>query len=41
MLFAIEKQSARKYRPKKLDAMLTALAAAIWEAAHWPPVLKS
>lgn len=41
MLFAIEGKGAKKFRPKKLDAMLTALAAAIWEAAHWPPVLKS
>jgi hypothetical protein len=38
MMFFLEKQSGKKLRPKKLDVLLTALAAAIWEAAHWPPV---
>jgi hypothetical protein len=41
MMFFLEKQSGKKLRPKKLDVLMTALAAAIWEAAHWPPVLKS
>ncbi len=38
MMMFMEKQTGRKLRPKKLDALFTALAAAIWEAAHWPPV---
>ena len=41
MMFFLEKQSGKKLRPKKLDVLMTALAAAIWEAAHWPPALKS
>lgn len=41
MMFFLEKQSGKKLRPKKLDVLMTALAAAVWEAAHWPPVLKS
>jgi len=39
MMFFLEKQSGKKLRPKKLDVLMTALAAAIWEAAHWPPKL--
>lgn len=41
MLFAIEKQGGKKLRQKKLDVLMTALAAAVWEAAHWPPRFKS
>jgi len=41
MMFFLEKQNGKKLRPKKLDVLMTALAAAIWEAAHWPPVLRS
>jgi hypothetical protein len=41
MMFFLEKQSGKKLRPKKLDALMTALAAAVWEAAHWPPVLPA
>ena len=37
LLMSMEKQSGKKLRPKKLDALFTALAAAVWEAAHWPP----
>lgn len=40
LLIHLEKESGKKLRPKKLDALFTAIAAAIWEAAHWPPVLK-
>ncbi|MCW1887465.1 hypothetical protein OKA04_22205 [Luteolibacter flavescens] len=40
MLMFTEKQAGKKLRPKKLDAIFTALTAAIWEAAHWPPVLR-
>jgi hypothetical protein len=38
LLFHLEKDSGKKLRQKKLDALMTAVAAAIWEAAHWPPV---
>lgn len=41
MMFFLEKQSGKRLRPKKLDVLMTALAAAVWEAAHWPPALKS
>jgi hypothetical protein len=37
LLFVLEKESGKKFRPKRLDVILTALAAAVWEAAHWPP----
>lgn len=37
LLMFMEKQSGKKLRPKKLDALFTAVAAAVWEAAHWPP----
>lgn len=40
LLIFLEKESGKKLRPKKLDALFTAIAAAVWEAAHWPPVLK-
>lgn len=40
LLIHLEKESGKKLRPKKLDALFTAIAAAVWEAAHWPPVLK-
>jgi hypothetical protein len=40
LLIHLEKGSGKKLRPKKLDALFTAIAAAVWEAAHWPPVLK-
>jgi hypothetical protein len=39
LLIHLEKESGKKLRPKKLDALFTAIAAAVWEAAHWPPVL--
>ncbi|WP_193213007.1 hypothetical protein [Luteolibacter marinus] len=39
LLFHLEDRSGKKIRKKKLDALITALAAAIWEAAHWPPLL--
>ncbi|MCW1922212.1 hypothetical protein OKA05_06585 [Luteolibacter arcticus] len=37
MMMFTEKQTGKKLRPKKIEALFTALAAAIWEAAHWPP----
>ena len=40
LLIHLEKESGKKLRPKKLDALFTAIAAAVWEAAHWPPQLK-
>ena len=40
LLIFREKESGKKLRPKKLDALFTAIAAAVWEAAHWPPQLK-
>jgi hypothetical protein len=40
LMFELEKSTGRKIRPKKINAMSTALAAAIWEAAHWPPEFK-
>lgn len=40
LLIHLEKESGKKLRPKKLDALFTAIAAAVWEAAHWPLVLK-
>jgi hypothetical protein len=40
LLILLEKESGKKLRPKKLDALFTAIAAAVWEAAHWPPVMK-
>jgi hypothetical protein len=40
LLILLEKETGKKLRPKKLDALFTAIAAAVWEAAHWPPVLK-
>jgi hypothetical protein len=40
LLIFLEKESGKKLRPKKLDALFTAIAAAVWEAAHWPPLLK-
>ena len=40
LLIHLEKESGKKLRPKKLDALFAAIAAAVWEAAHWPPVLK-
>ncbi len=40
LLIFLEKESGKKLRPKKLDALFTAIAAAVWEAAHWPPQLK-
>lgn len=39
LLLHLEKDGGKKLRPKKLDTLMTAAAAAIWEAAHWPPVL--
>ncbi len=40
LLIVLEKESGKKLRPKKLDALFTAIAAAVWEAAHWPAQLK-
>jgi hypothetical protein len=40
LLIHLEKESGKKLRPKKLDVLFTAIAAAVWEAAHWPPVLE-
>ena len=40
LLLNLDEQSGKKLRQKKLDVLLTALAAAIWEVAHWPPLLK-
>ncbi len=40
LLIHLEKESGKKLRPKKLDALFTAIAAAVWEAAHWPPEWK-
>ena len=40
LLIFLGKESGKKLRPKKLDALFTAIAAAVWEAAHWPPQLK-
>lgn len=37
LLTVLGENAGKKLRPKKLEAILTALAAAIWEAAHWPP----
>ncbi|TAE78119.1 MAG: hypothetical protein EAZ65_03080 [Verrucomicrobia bacterium] len=38
LLFVLEKECGKKFRAKRLDVILTALAAAVWEAAHWPPL---
>ena len=39
-LVGIDREGGKKLREKKFEGLLTALASAIWEAAHWPPVLK-
>lgn len=41
LLFHLEKDSGKKLRQKKLDTLMTAVAAAVWEAAHWPPLLDA
>lgn len=41
LLLHLDKHDGQKLRTKRLDALMTAIAAAIWEAAHWPPALGS
>lgn len=39
MMIDMSERQRKKIRPKKREALFTALAAAVWEAAHWPPAV--